>query len=186
MARLQKQFAPGGDAQITTSPMPAKARLGKVSARFFRLCLLRLGLALPLVLSGCRTPELLPPGAVDHTWRIRQGQAVWRLPTGVEVAGDIWLATSPDGDSLLQFSKPLAPLVEARRVRDRWQVRFMAQQKTHGGRGQPPARLVWLQLPAALAGEPLPAEWRWAKGPDGVLRLENQRSREALEVFWQP
>lgn len=138
-------------------------------------------------LCGCQTQDPLRHQTVDATWRVQQGQAVWRVKTGgAEVAGELWLATSPQGHTLLQFSKPMLPLVEARQADRTWQVRFLAQKKSYQGRGAPPARLVWLQLPGALAGQPPPLPWRFMPEPDGAWTLQNEKTGEALAGYFAP
>jgi hypothetical protein len=54
------------------------------------------------------------------------------------------------------------------------------------GRRSPPTSFAWLYLHAALAGEPLPRQFRFHTKPDGGWQLENVRSGETLEGFLAP
>ncbi len=144
-------------------------------------------LLLALVFCGCRTVDPLGGQTVDAAWKVQQGQAVWRMKTGgAEVAGELWLATSPRGATLLQFSKPMLPFVEARQADGAWQVRFLAQKQSYSGRGAPPARLAWLHLPGALAGRPPPPPWQFWRVPDGAWTLQNEKTGEALAGYFNP
>ena len=77
-------------------------------------------------------------------------------------------------------------LVDAQTTRTNWLIRFPAGDMGFTGHGRPPVRFAWLFLPAALAGERLPASVRFKTKPDGGWRLENIRSGETLEGFLAP
>jgi hypothetical protein len=141
-----------------------------------------------VALSACRT---VPPlNAVDLQgpgWTVRQGQAVWQRPHGApEIAGEILLATCENGRSLVQFSKNGFPLLTAQSQADAWQLELPTQNKRYSGHGLPPKRLLALYLPRVLAGEKLPQGWSWSQLPDGAWRLENHRTGESLEGYFNP
>ena len=75
------------------------------------------------------------------------------------------------------------PLVVAQSTTNTWQVETPTDNKRYSGRGRPPARLIFLYLPRALANEPLPQNWLWQKR-DGGGRLENRANGESLEVYF--
>lgn len=138
-------------------------------------------------LVGCATP---PPGPSDPgpgDWTVRQGQAVWcPRREGPELAGDLVLSTRPSGDFLVEFSKTPLTLVSAHRVGARWEVSFPTEGRRIRGRGAGNDRLLWLRLPDALAGKPVPAPLRFAiPGPEG-WKMENPRTGERIEGFLSP
>ncbi len=139
-----------------------------------------------LGLTGCRTaPPLGPVDLQASGWTIRKGQAVWQRPDRApEIAGEILLATRPDGQSFVQFTKNGFPLVIAQSRLDSWEVELPAQDKRYSGHGLPPARLLILYLPRALAGDPLPRRWSWNLSAEGRWRLENQRTGESLAGYF--
>lgn len=104
--------------------------------------------------AGCRT--LAPWPAVDLSepgWTVRHGQALWRPAAAAEeLAGELTVATHPDGRSFIQFTKIPLPVVVAHVWPDRWQIQFFAEDRTIRHRGPPPLELAWLQLPRFLSG----------------------------------
>ncbi len=158
---------------------------GKMSCRMGR----DLGLLFLLVyLTGCRTIPTLPPVNLSEPgWKTRQGQAVWRATsTAPEIAGDLMIATNPDGRSFVQFTKTPLPFVVAQSTPEAWQIQFVPNNKTYSGRGNPPARLVWLYLPRCLAGRPPPKSWTWEPLDNDRWRLENRSTGEFLEGYLTP
>ena len=120
-------------------------------------------------------------------WRVRQGQAVWHPPRkGPEITGEILLAESEERHFLVQFSKGGFPLAVAQITPQSWQLELPAQSKRYAGRGRPPARLLLLSLPAAVHGEALPLGWSWNTSSNGGWRLNNPRSGELLEGYFNP
>jgi hypothetical protein len=103
------------------------------------------GLAAALLL-GCRSLPPLPEADLHQSgWVVREGQAVWRPKReGAEIAGDLLVATRPGGDALVQFTKNPFPMVTARVDGGQWQIESPLQNRRYTGRGQPPARIVWL------------------------------------------
>src|SRR5215475_11653944 len=56
--------------------------------------------------SGCQTVPPLPPVDLAASgWTVRNGQAVWHLPDGTELAGELLAARGQDGREYVQFTK---------------------------------------------------------------------------------
>lgn len=146
--------------------------------------ILLLGAAL---IAGCKTAPPLPPADLSGPgWRVQQGQGVWkpgaRRP---ELAGDLLVATNANGSVFVQFVKDPFPLATAQVGEGRWQMDFAAGRRTWRGRGAPPNRFLWFQIPAALRDEKLAGAWRFFRRPDS-WRIENPRSGEWLEGRFFP
>jgi len=144
--------------------------------------------ALMTLAGGCLTPSdkilFTTSGA---GWIVRQGQVIWKPgQSHPELAGEIVLAQNPDGRRSLQFTKTLLPVALVQTTTNRWLIQFPSQKIGFSGSGQPPARLLWLQLPAALAGEPLPSGVTFTNRADGGWRLANPRTGEFVEGFLSP
>jgi hypothetical protein len=133
--------------------------------------------------AGCRTAGPLPPADFSAAgWRVQQGQAVWR-PTSrrPELAGDLLVATNVNGNIFVQFSKVPFPLATARISGDQWQIVFGADGFSWRGRGAPPDRFAWFQLPRALRDQNPGSHWKFARPTSQSWRLENSRTGETLE-----
>src|SRR6185369_13473166 len=93
--------------------------------------------------NGCRTIAPLPP--VDTArpgWTLRQGQALWRTKKDApEIAGELLLATNPDGQTMLQFTKNPLPFVTVQTSNELWQIEFVPQKRSFSGKGTPTTRL---------------------------------------------
>jgi hypothetical protein len=125
--------------------------------------------------------DLLEPG-----WTVREGQAVWRMQGGNELAGEILIAMRADGREFVQFTKNPFPLAVAQATTNTWEVQLPTENKRYAGHGLPPARLIFLYLPKVLAGQPPPKGWTWQRLPDNNWRLENRATGERLEGFLNP
>ena len=138
-----------------------------------------------LALSGCRSLPLQPP--IDFSgpgWILREGQAVWRPRAGADgIAGDLLVATHPDGRSVVQFTKTPLPFIVAQRTTNAWQLQFVPRNKTYSGRGKPPARLLWLHLPDGLERCHDHSKFDGGAEPDGRFSFWNLASGESLEGF---
>jgi hypothetical protein len=143
-------------------------------------------LLLLIAANGCLTLfRPLPPVNLQAPgWVVRQGQAVWKLPKGHhDIAGEVLVATGPDGTSFVQFTKTPFPLIIGQTIGKRWQVEFPAENRRYAGSGSPPKRLMWLYLPRLVGGEKPPRHWAWTYS-EGNWRLENLVTGEALEGFF--
>ena len=148
---------------------------------------------LPLLLmavlaAGCRTAPPLPPADFSAPgWCVQQGQAVWQAGANrPELAGDLLLATNATGNVFIQFSKMPFPLATAHIYGDQWQIEFGADKFSWHGRGTPPDRFTWFQLPRALLGADPGDNWKFSHPTAHSWRLENRRTGEVLEGEFFP
>ncbi|MHB8520947.1 MAG: hypothetical protein ACYDH9_09320 [Limisphaerales bacterium] len=120
-------------------------------------------------------------------WRVQQGQAVWK-PTQnkPELAGEVLLATDARGDFFVQFAKTPFTLATARVMDGEWEIEFGSGNYSRSGRGEPPARFVWFQLPRALAGASVSGGWLFERAAPHAWRLKNSRTGESLEGYFLP
>jgi hypothetical protein len=138
-----------------------------------------------LIACACHTPPPLPPVDVKQPgWRLLQGQAVWSLPRhSAEIAGDILVASGPDGRDYVEFSKTPFPMVIAQANHNQWEVDFPLQNKHYAGPGEPPQRLIWLYLLRILAGQSAPQGWAWSQDASG-WKLQNQNTGESIAGYF--
>jgi hypothetical protein len=144
-----------------------------------------LGLFLLASLSGCLTGPPLPKVNLSEPgWTIRQGQAVWEPQRKAEgIAGELLLATRPDGSTFVQFTKTPFPFAVAQTTSAGWQIEFPPQNRRFAAPGKPPARLVWFQLANAILGKPLAKGWIW-QNSETNWQLKNASSGESLEGYF--
>jgi hypothetical protein len=117
-------------------------------------------------------------------WTVREGQAVWRPKRDApEIAGEILVATHGDSRGLVQFTKTPFPFVSARIQTNAWQIEFPTQNKHYSGRGEPPTRLLWFQLPRVISGASALKPWTWHFEANR-WRLENLSTGESLEGYF--
>ena len=134
---------------------------------------------------GCRSLTPLPEANLQQPgWKVREGQAVWQSKRAApEIAGELLVATRPEGDSYVQFTKNPFPMVTARTTATQWQIESPLQNRRYTGRGHPPARIVWLLLPKVLTGATPPAGWTWQQIDRTQWRLSNRSTGETLEGY---
>lgn len=145
--------------------------------------------ALLLILcAGCRTANPLPPADFSAPgWRVQQGQAVWKpAPDRPGLAGDLLLATNVNGNLFIQFSKMPFPLATAQVAGGQWQIEFGADKYSWHGRGVPPDRFGWFQLPRVLSNPDIGGNWRFTRMETNSWRLENPHTGESLEGEFFP
>ena len=130
-------------------------------------------------------------------WTTKQGQAVWKANKKMpEIAGDILVATHPDGQNLVQFSKTPFTLFLGRTTAYSWELKFfMPEERRLSGKGNPPKRFpigwlyfkklpwAWLYLPRCLAGLPPPKNWKWEILDNNSWRLSNYKTGESLQGY---
>lgn len=156
------------------------ASVRQVRARFALILL-------ALVVGGCATVSLPPANLKEPGWTVREGQAIWRRKSGGEgIAGDILVATRPDGQAFVQFSKTPFPLLVAQSTPKAWTFDIPPQNKHYSGHGHPPQRIIFLQLPQVLIGRSPPKHWTWRTLANGGWQLENGASGESLDVYFNP
>jgi len=120
-------------------------------------------------------------------WRVQKGQTLWRPQRNApEFGGDFVLAQDGHGDSFVQFDKMPLTLVCAEITATRWLIRFPQGGGAWSGRTPAPTRTIWLYLPAALAGQPLPPPLHFERRTNGGWRLDNARTGESLEGYLTP
>lgn len=131
---------------------------------------------------SCRTnPPTVPIDFSAPGWRVRQGQAVWKPKNGEsEIAGELLLATRTNGDCYIQFTKTPFVLVDATSADNHWRIDFMGNEHRQRGRGTPPERYSWFELPRALAGVEPHHGWQFASTNE-MWSLERPRTGERLE-----
>jgi hypothetical protein len=128
------------------------------------------------------TADFAAPG-----WRVQQGQAIWKPANNQpDFAGDMLLATNASGDYFVQFTKNPFPLVTAESVGGQWQIEFGVHEHFLSGRGEPPARFVWFQLPPAMLDEKIHRNWNFQTVTTNSWRLENKQTGETLEGGFFP
>jgi len=149
---------------------------------------LRSLLLMAVLAAGCHTaPPLAPADFSAPGWRVQQGQAVWKPSSRrPELAGDLLLATNANGNLFIQFSKVPFPLATAQRSGDQWQIEFGADEFSWHGRGAPPDRFAWFQLPRALRDANAGSNWKLTRPTAAWWRLENPRTGETLEGEFFP
>jgi hypothetical protein len=161
-------------------------------------------LFLLIALTGCMTTgRPLPKADLSQPgWMVQQGQAVWHRPPSrvseiphnagqhppqkaFDIAGDLIVATKPDGSAFVQFSKIPLTFAVAQATPGTWQIEIPPQNKRYSGGGKAPGQIVWLQLANALSHKPLAKDWTWRES-EGNWRLQNSSSGESLEGFLAP
>ncbi len=136
--------------------------------------------------AGCRilSVHIPPANLTEPGWTVHQGQAVWHIPQGKrEIAGEVLVASRPDGQAFVQFSKSPFTIATVQSAPEGWSIEFPPQHRHYSGRGAPPKRIIWLYLPRALQGQPLPKDWAWSQDSSG-WRLENHSNGEILEGYF--
>lgn len=147
--------------------------------------LLLAGLSLLTFTAGCVTGRPLPPANLSEPgWTVRQGQAVWKPNSKApEIAGELLLATRPDGSAFVQFTKTPFPFAVAQMTTNAWQIDFPPLNKHYRRHGNPSARIVWFQLAKAVAEKPLARGWTW-QNSESHWQLKNPSSGESLEGYF--
>jgi len=138
--------------------------------------------------TACRSIHRMP--LVDLSspgWSVCQGQAVWKpTRTKPELAGELIVATNTAGDFFVQFSKLPFTLATAQRIGAHWQIEFGAGDVAMSGRGRPPSRLAWLELPHAIARGNAARPWQFEGKASNAWLLENPRTGETIEGYLLP
>jgi hypothetical protein len=117
-------------------------------------------------------------------WEVQHGQAVWQPRIDrPDVAGELLVATRADGQCFIQFTKEPFPIVTAQANSTGWSVCFGPEGQRLGGKGRPPARWVWFQLPCLLEKQAVGGDWSVTRSGTNSFRLENTRTREVLAGY---
>lgn len=149
-----------------------------------------LGSALLILLAcsiGCRTePPIKPLDLSEPGWTLRQGQALWIPRSGAnDLAGELLVATHPNGSSFLQFTKTPLPLVVAQTSGNRWRIQFVAENQTFSGHGRPPSHFLWLHLAPCLLGRHAMEPVLYQNEPGGAWSLTNLVTGESIRGILQ-
>src|ERR1041385_8266589 len=85
--------------------------------------------------AACRTaPDLPPVNLSDPRWTVQHGQAIWRSRREApEIAGELLLAYRDDRLTFVQFTKTPLPFLVVQMTSNRWQIQFVADNKTYSG-----------------------------------------------------
>src|SRR5262245_9987514 len=88
-------------------------------------------LVLIFAATACRTlPPLPPVNLSEPGWTVRQGQAVWKSGREMpEIAGELLLATKPNENQFVQFTKAPFPLAISQQATNHWEVHFPTENK---------------------------------------------------------
>ncbi len=139
--------------------------------------------------SGCatNTPETFFT-VTGPDWHVRQGQALWTPKKDTsQFGGDLVLATDNDGRSFVQFDKMPLSLVTVQLTTNQWMIRFpQFNNSFYKGHKPAPTRAVFLYLPDAIAGKPLPKPLSFEQKADGGWKLANPKTGEIVEGFLSP
>jgi hypothetical protein len=141
-------------------------------------------LAGAMLLSGCATTPQNLFTVSGPGWTVQQGQALWTPRSGgPQIGGDLVLATDANGRAFVQFEKMPLSLVSAQVTPEFWMINFAQGGGFWKGHQPAPTRTIWLYLPDAIAGKPLPKPLEFEQKPGGNWRLENPETGEILEGF---
>jgi hypothetical protein len=140
------------------------------------------------LLVGCAAlpqKKLQPLDTSAPGWTVRQGQALWKPGEDKpEIAGDVVVSLHPTAGSYVQFSKTL-PILSARLTPEGWEFHTIPEDKRYSGGGNPPRRIVWLQMLRVLEGREISDRWTVAHPSDLYISLEDPFSGERLEIRFQ-
>jgi len=157
----------------------------------FAPCRTLFGLLSVLVLfsTGCLVPKLPPISLKSDGWSFREIPAVWRRSTRApEIAGELLVAVHSDGTRYLQFSKGGLPILSARASLEGWSLQSSFRKGAWGGRGRPPASILWFQVPLFPFGNSpaLKPPWVLASIDGERWVLHHTRTGERLEGLDTP
>lgn len=94
------------------------------------------------------------------------------------------MSAHPQAGSYVQFSKTF-PILSARLAPEGWEFHNIAEDKRYSGGGNPPRRIVWLQMLRVLEGREISDRWTVARPSDRYIALEDPHTGERLEVSFQ-
>lgn len=146
-------------------------------------CLASLALVTIAVFTGgCVAPRLAPADLSEPGWQVQEVPAVWCPKRGApELAGELLLASHPDGRRLVQFSKQSLPLVTAQVDGRSWCISSSVRSGRWGGSLPSTDRVPWFQFtelpPAAVKS----ARWQLTFPADGTWRVTRPGKGEFVE-----
>ncbi len=152
--------------------------IAEMRAHVFRLTV---GSVLLALFCACRTGPLPRIDTSAPGWTHRSGQAVWTPGRGAgEVVIDLEVWNRAEGDCLVDVSKAGLSFVLAHVTPGTWRIEAATGQR-HAAPGAPPARVGWLQIARALAGQPPAAPWQFERREAGAWRLTNPKTGESFD-----
>ncbi len=133
--------------------------------------------------AGCAAPRLAPVDLAEPGWTIRESAAVWHPPGNApELAGELLVASHPDGRRFVQFSKQSFPVVVATVAPAGWSIGSpLRKGPPFGGRGRPTDRVPWFQFRSLPPGTPDSPRWQSVGTPGQPWRLQATRGNEFVE-----
>jgi hypothetical protein len=132
--------------------------------------------------AGCAAPRLAPIDLAEPGWTVRESAAVWHPPGNApELAGEILVASHPDGRLFVQFSKQTLPVVAATATPAGWSVGSPLRRGAVGGRGRPTDRVPWFQIRSLPPGDPASQRWQLVRSNGVPWRLRAVRGNEFVE-----
>jgi hypothetical protein len=143
-----------------------------------------MGIIASTCLSGCATSVDLPEvDLAADGWRIWTGQAVWtRNGESPPIAGEVIVARDDQGDVYASFSKPPLPIFSARTHDGTWRIDVVEGGKSYSGRGDPPKRFVWFDLPVVLEGGAPRGMWSSESPGPGEYLIRNTKTGESVRL----
>lgn len=136
------------------------------------------------LLNGCATPAPRPAmNLAEPGWVIREGQAAWkRSPDSAEVRGQLLVALHVDGRNVVQFNAASGERVQAQFSTNFWQAQLPGRTAPVTGRGKPPQKILWLQLPEGLLGNSAEeTDWMMSRERGRPWRFYHDVTGESLE-----
>ncbi len=137
-----------------------------------------------LTLFGCASTADWPQIDLSQAgWTVWTGQALW-TPGGDRspIAGEVIIARRASDEVFVSFSKPPLPIFTARAVAGQWRIDFVDAARSHAGRGKPPRRFVWFELPRLLEGNPPTGDWSSEKLDGAQWSIRNANTGEAIRL----
>ncbi|MBK7998310.1 MAG: LysM peptidoglycan-binding domain-containing protein [Verrucomicrobia bacterium] len=134
--------------------------------------------------TGCST--LAPQPAMNLAepgWVIREGQVAWKASAdSAEIRGQLLVALHADGRNVVQFTAASGERVQAQFSTNFWQAQLPGQQAPVTGRGKPPQKIIWLQLPEGLLGNSAEeTDWMMSRERGKPWRFYHDVTGESLE-----
>ena len=160
--------------------MSARARAARAPRFAARWCACLAMLALCACAGTAHWPKV---DLTESGWRVWTGQALW-TPAGDRppIAGEVILARRAGDEIFVSFSKPPLPIFTARTLAGQWRIDMLEGGQSHSGRGEPPQRFVWLDLPGLLEGGIPRGNWTIVESAAEEWSIRNPETGEAIRL----
>lgn len=134
---------------------------------------------------ACQTVTPVAYDLSEPGWNVQRGQAVWKPSAGGdEVAGELLVATHPNGRAVVEFSKPPISFVTVVIRNGAWSISSPMRGK-FSGPGAPPPGILWMQLPHLIGDGKISTRWTLTRDSES-WRLVHETSGETLAGFLAP